>query len=701
MTNPTSSFAQETAPHPVFDTISNPPGVEIYDPIEKVRFELHTPEAVSPRPASTDDFPFSMDSAVEFSTREIRLPKRMEIEVWQGKDTVGHFLPETGDLLAPRGNYYISLSTTPIKIYVGVESAISVECEEKYTIVDFGDERSVRVAARSMHRRPTDVITVTDNVEDAMRAVSLFGSALKTTSPERSFPTLRGHPPLLESGDEFSAPARIECPETGVEIEIPPDRASVYAVTPLAYYLGAKLVPGRTPRLVTDGFEYSLTHPAGFERAISETLQQAFFLDCLTRTEGYYNYDPPSRRQVEPLTNLDFAELYDASLAEQLQAYLSISFETLEPHMPQWHLTTDVVPTADNVEILPFVADDLSLVRCPPNPAKKLTRPQPPAIAEFCRSSVMGEEQSASDKLVVEPESVESVEHAWIGDGCPLGSNKLTIDSRRRRIEQESAGRSNIRIQVVCNDESMKAEGEVREMYGFRELVEYDVDISYNLTTNELRDLLASDIDFLHYIGHVDQRGIRCADGVLDTTTLEAVNVQAFLLNACRSYKQGEALVTKGSRAGIVTLSDVSNRPATKVGRTLARLLNAGFSLRPALSLAQKQTFIGHNYVILGDGGTTLCQSPSCIGSYLKISEGRNNRYTVEVHTSLVPRHSIGTVYKFYHENADTVHLCPGHIGTFEMTGDELDSYLETEYYPIEYDGDIYWSEDITASDLD
>ncbi|WP_435153082.1 hypothetical protein [Haladaptatus sp. DFWS20] len=560
-------------------------------------------------------------------------------------------------------------------------------------------ETPVTLGARSLHKQPAGTITVPDDIDATMGAVSLLGSALKTTSPERSFPSLRGHPPTIERADEFSVSGGITPPDTGVELVVPPTREYVYPATSLAYYLGAEVVSGTNPRLVVDEFEHSLDGKAGYEVTVGRTLQQVFFLDCLTRTEGLYRPRLHERQQVESRVDLDFAALYDTPLVERLRDYLAVPFETLEPHIPEWPLTTDVIPTPQNVEMLPFVADDLSLVRCPTTPTKKPTRPSPATIGEFCRSSATESSAPTPGRQVVEPKPAETIEHAWVGDGCPLGSNKVTVESRRRRIERTAPEQSNIQIRVVCNDENMKAEGTVKELYGFRELVEYDVDIEYDLTTNELRDLLARPIDFLHYIGHVDHEGIQCSDGILDTRDIDDVAVRTFLLNACRSYEQGSELIAKGSHAGVVTLSDVSNHAATKVGRTLARLLNVEFPLRVALSIARKQMLSGHQYVTVGDGGTALCQPQSGMCYHAHVTRNEES-YLFDLRSYTTQLCAIGAHTAINLDAAEYKYLSSGTFDTFERTADELDGFFELESMPIEYDDTLYWSDDIATSDL-
>ena len=106
-------------------------------------------------------------------------------------------------------------------------------------------------------------------MQAVMQAVAAFSSALKTTSAERSYPTLRGHPPTVELGDRLHIPDELSSPETGITIELPATYAAIYAAAPLAYYLGADLVPGEEPLLRTDtGSEYALDAAGDFDVSV-------------------------------------------------------------------------------------------------------------------------------------------------------------------------------------------------------------------------------------------------------------------------------------------------------------------------------------------------------------------------------------------------------------------------------------------------
>ncbi|WP_227374921.1 hypothetical protein [Haladaptatus halobius] len=690
-----------------FDTLDRRPGLAIFDPIENVRFELYTDEPTAPEPVATSDFYFPVDTAIGLEAASIEIPKLVSTVVRMQDGTMVTDATTSDGQTFATGAYLLELNSTPMKLYVAVEGRFELCPGETSVTVRFDGVQRVRIGARSFHERPVGTITVTDDVEDAMRAVSLLGSALKTTSCERSFPTLRGHPPLIERGDAFTVPEGIERPETGVELVLPPDCEHVYPAASLAYYLGAELVAGTDPRLLVDGDEHSLDGRGGYEVTVNRVLRQAFFLDCLTRTEGYYRVELHERRQVEPLVDLDFADLYGRPLADQLTAYLSIPFETLEPHVLDWHLTTDVVPTVENLPALPYFADELSLLRTPQSPQQRTVAPTPEILDEFTRSAVAAGDftRGASDawdwddEEMFQVESAETVEHAWVGNGYPLGANKVTLESLQRQVERTPPDDSALKIHVVCNDREMAEENVVSEFYGLRDFINYDVSIHEEMTTAELAALFETDADFVHYIGHVDEEGFRCTDGYLDVHSLDEVNVDAFLLNACRSYEQGATLIEKGSRGGVVTLAEVVNTPATKVGRALARLLNSGFSLRAALSIAKEEVVVGAEYITIGDGGLTLCEGDSGVPTMYRVSRDEG-RYALEHHFFPASNHGMGTITESEIEDASTHYLASGSVTEFYLSAEELDRVLGLELLPVKIDDKLHWSDELSVSDL-
>lgn len=691
-----------------FDTLDRRSGLALFDPVENVRFELYTGKPPSIEPAETAGFYFPIDGAVGFETAAIEVPNHLSVVVRTQDGSIVTDVTTFDGLSLPFDAYLLEVQSTPMKLYIAVESSLTLDHGETSAMIRFDGRRRVRIGARSFHDRPAGTITVTDDVEDAMSALSLLGSALKTTSCERSFPTLRGHPPVIEFGESFDVPSGIERPKTGVELVVPPERQYVYPAASLAYYLGAELVAGDAPRLRIGEFEHSLSGPDGYEAAVNRTLRQVFFLDCLTRTEGYYPVELHERERVEPLVDLDFAVLYDQPLAEQLPDYLSIPFETLRPHVPDWHLTTDVVPTAETLPALPYFANELSLLRTPRNPATYTSRPKPKMFDEFTRTAAVaaGDFTRSTDSAwdwgedeLFQIETADTIEHAWVGNGYPIEANKVSIESLRQRVDYTAPDDSALKVHVVCNDVAMDEENVVGGFYGLRDFVAFDVSIHEETTTDELATLFRSDADFIHYIGHVDDDGFHCTDGWLDVNTLPEVNVDAFLLNACRSYRQGATLVEKGSRGGVVTLAEVINSSATKIGRSLARLLNCGFSLRSALSIAKEGLAGGVEYITVGDGGVTLCQSESGAPAMFRVSRD-GEEFLLEHYLFPTANYGLGSMSASKLEDAPIRYLISGPLKRFEVSRDELMSLMKLELLPVRVENDLYWSDEINTADL-
>jgi hypothetical protein len=675
-----------------FERSDDGDGVTVLDSVERRQFTVETPAGVSPRPIPTDEFYFPVDAAVRLDTDRLRVPTVVGTYVRGPEGEMVAEIDYGADLDLPAGRYTIELCP-PVKCYLRVEGPLSMTADAGgIEIRTAGD--SVHFGARSHHERPEATVTVTEDPRDVMAALSTFGSALKTTSVERSYPTLRGHPPAIELGDELSIPASLDAPDTGVTIEVPPELRYVYPVASLAYYLGASVEAGSTPRLVTDdGFSHALSGRYGFEESVARALKQLFLLDCCTRTEGYYTVDLHERRAVAGAVDLDFETLYDATVAEQVEAYLDVPYDVVAEQVPEWKLTTHVAPTPENAELLPFLVTDLAVIRLPSERSGAESPAQLEALSAFTRDSFTrsASEESLGSPALVQPEQTDSIEQSWAGEDAPFGASKSSIQAFRNRLDREpSAGE--IDITVVCNDAAMDEEGDLAEqVYGSREDLPFDVQTYRNLSVDALRAVIETDGDFLHYIGHIDESGFQCADGRLDARDIESVGVDAFMLNACRSYEQGMALLDGGAVGGVVTLAEVINSGAVRVGRTMVRLLNQGFPLRAALTIAKGESIVGGQYIVVGDGNVDVVQPESGL-PYLLSVEGDGPEYEVSVVSYPNGDRGVGALFKPVVGGSNRHYLGSGTQGPFTVSESQFRTALTSEETPIQYDGELQWS---------
>lgn len=674
-------------------------GVKIVDPVERVHYTLFTPEPVTIRNCETEQFRFPIDGAARIECSRVQLPTIPGTLVRNAAGSViaqiEHFSEET----LPAGAYSIELSV-PVRIYLRVDSRVELAADDEHLEIDFDGRTDVSIGVRSKHEQPAATITTTDDPSDILETVSVLSSSLKTTSPERSLPTLRGHPPEIELGDSLSIPDELSRPKTGISVEVPQAYRYIYPASTLAYYLGARLTPGDEPRLVTDdGFEYELAGALPFEDQVARTLKRVFFLDCVTRTEGLYPVPLRERTRLEERVDVSFSELYSATPAERLASYFEVPYTAIEDLLPDWKLTTHVSNAPRTIETLPFLINDLAIVRTADPQTVSQSSVEVTGMGAYTRG---GETRSAAGATVdttyvqVE-EDDEAVEQAWIGEETPVGVSKATPDAYRNRFDRDpSAG--DISITVICNDERMERErGVVDEVYGSRADLPFEVTMYHDLTTGELESVLSEPADFLHYIGHIDDDGFRCADGTLDATELSALDVDAFLLNACQSYQQGMALIDSGAIGGVVTLSDVINSGAIRIGSTLARLLNAGFPLRAALQIAKGESIVGSQYLVIGDGGLAITQAES--GTPILINVDRQgDLYEVTIEAFPTTSGGMGGMFMPNVKSLSSYTLNSGKMETMFLTKEELIQFLHLEYMPVKISDTLRWS---TSVDLD
>ena len=674
-------------------------GISVHDHIERRRYGLDTEGPVELRAVDTGQFIYPVDTAVAFEGERISVPHDDYTAVRNSDGDTLARLQIFDEYEFEDGTYFVEIDGA-VKLYLRVQGPVTVSAGPKQRLIELDGVGEIRLGARSYHERPAATVTTTGDPVDLMRAVSQLSSALKTTTPDRSYPSLRGHPPEIELGDRLDIPAVVEPPETGVRIEVPPSIESVFPVASLAYYLGAEVVPGIEPRIVADGFDHPLESPGvGFEQSVARALKRTLFLDCVTRSESSQGPTLHERTMLAEEVSIPFGELFEASPGERLSAYFEVPYGSIEPLLPRWKLTAHVKPGAAHASVLPFLVDDLAVIRTPSATTTTASNVEGAAVDAYMRSDggvPAGLSSQDTPRPVVEPAETDSIEQAWVGEETPIGASKAMLEAYRNRVAREPR-EGNIDVVLVCNDEEMNDElDSVEGTYGSREEVPFDVTTYRDLTPDRLALVLESDIDFFHYVGHIDEGGFECKGGALDVTSVSNVGVDSFFLNACSSYDQGVELIRKGAIGGVVTLNDVINTGALRVGRTMAGLLNCGFPLRPALDIASDESIVGSQYIVVGDGNVDIAHAEGLVPELVDLREHEEDgMWTVDIITYPTSHLSVGSITNADVDSQDRDFLLgTRHMG-FEVSSERLRQSYGMIIVPVRVDGRLTWSDQV------
>lgn len=659
-----------------------------------------------------------LDETLSGYVSELRLPPALVKVI--GLDS-GEEFTHGGDadpLDLSSGEYLLNIGLN-IKTYLQFSGAGTISKTDDYNElhVSFPEPTLVTFGFRSHHEEPVDTITVPPTTEGVATAVTYLSSSHKVTGPDRSYPSLRGHPPRIELGSETEIPEQV-CDErfdVGIELAIPDDLAYAFVAAPLAYYLQAEMMveDRRLPvlRAPETGVEHRFTPLPGFQHEVADMLRRVFFLDCLVRNAGEYSWDLAELPLLDEV-GIDAEETYDSSPAESLATYLDAPYERIDDDLPEWHLAMHVAPCADHMESLPYFLNNLSLVYLPESTDLEKDELLNKSIDDFYRAadpevrpSELPAQRSTTARSRKGPGAVKSVDrrdpvlhkgtvNGWLADGVPIDVFKGVPGAYKNRFNYLNKGGDDIDVTVILNDDEMADEHEtVAKIYEERAKdLPINVTVHERLSKAELADVLESAHDFVHYIGHCEEDGLRCRNGNLSVSGITDSNVQTFFLNACGSYYEGRELVKKGSVAGAVTFTKVLNKQAAKVGVAFSRLLIQGYDIAHAIQLARRRIMMGKDYAVVGDGTHKLTQSDNRFPIIGTLEES-NNQYEVEYTTLSMP--NIGGVYEVYLDGKEKPRL-QGTKSTFTLSDSELLSFLERAKAPFVYDGDLFWSEELS-----
>jgi len=482
-----------------------------------------------------------------------------------------------------------------------------------------------------------------------MTAISACSSSLKSLTPERSFPTLRGHPPLIEIGDEFSIPDHIQRPSTGIEIQIPPKYDAIYAAAPLSFYLGAQLTPSKEPLIQTDsGFSYSLAEAGSFEQTTEQLVSQMVTLDAIVRTEGLYPADLYEQEKLEDRVDINTQFLYDAPLADRVERYLEVPFSAVEDIIPEWLFRAYISPDSSSVELIPHLLNDMAFVRTAEVPEENAVEfdgtHSPGELVRSGEGKLNPPEVTSPFQRYPDGEKLPVQYEAWSTERIPVGKNKLMKEGYENRLNRLGVD-DDIQAAVVLNDTRMAEESQrVLDIYQETRLP-FDVTTYQNPTVDEFQVILQDNLEFLHYIGHIDNSGFICADGSISANSLDDINADAFILNACSSFHEGYNLVEKGAIGGAVSTIELPNYDAVEMGVTVAKLLNRGWNFWGAIQIAETIVSMGEHYIAIGYGGVDVFQPVNGTPLILKIDTG-SGEYQVTSYPPISNGRTTGSMYQ-------------------------------------------------------
>jgi hypothetical protein len=100
----------------------------------------------------------------------------------------------TADL--PAGSYQVRTRTQPL-VFLRYDAAATLTVEPSGATVSFDTPATVSIGFRSNSDFPDATVTVPRTPAGVATAIGTFSAALRTTSPDASFPTMRGFPPLV------------------------------------------------------------------------------------------------------------------------------------------------------------------------------------------------------------------------------------------------------------------------------------------------------------------------------------------------------------------------------------------------------------------------------------------------------------------------------------------------------------------------
>ena len=525
----------------------------------------------------------------------------VDLETHLGETAVltaaGYALSDTVSL--PVATYRLAFQRESLSLYLEFEAAAElVDRPGASWVVSFDQPTQVRLAVRDTADHPRGSVTAAPTPAGVAQALTTLSAGLRTTSPDRSFPSLQIHPPRIEVGSETKIPDTVaeRVPNTGIEVVTPRRVDSLLAVAPLVHYLCADLrvVDRETPLLRAPAveFEYQLSgdssrqagraaegnpHLDSVSAAVGEVLERVFWLDCLVRNAGPHGVElGVVDRAREAGLSLDTETLYDADPAARLVAYFEADYASVSELFPRWQAGVVVPPTVESVSVIPRSAFGLAKV----------------FVTADTDTPVLGE---AVGDPTISPATPPATGPGDTRVGCRVvmenpGSWEAT-PSALQQFERTTDGP----LRVVVAGE--RADGAVRDR------VDPDdsgitVTCPSPLTRGRLHEALSDPAAVLYYTSDEPSAGIDCTDGAVSVEHLPETVAEVAVLDTPASLSVGSELVATDRVAAAIVRTDDAD---ASLGIDVVRWLLSRVRVGDVVWLARRYGSADESTRLIGD----------------------------------------------------------------------------------------------------
>jgi hypothetical protein len=705
--------------------------------------------------ASVVEGPDEPDGTVAVETRQVTLPPAyagvVDLDSGGRRDFHGR-----SDALSLDAGRYLLRIASQLRLFVRFDGSARIERSGGDSMtLSFPERTRVSVGFEDAARVPDERVTVPPTPRGVARAIETLGATSDTTSPERTWPTLRDHPPLVTFGEEYGIPSSVadDRPDVDVTLVVPPERSYPLTAASLVAYLGASVEVDEdaAPRLVVGDAVERLPAQPSFQWRVARLLRRVFTLDCLVRGVGPHA-DPVASADLLDDIGIDPTAAYDRSMTERVRRYLAAPVETVRDRLPEWHLSVSLPTNDEAVTLLPRLTEALPYVfTVESGPTTRETRTPyvrsddgwtavgdegVPVTGDEGTSAVRDEDAttgrsdgrfrggtgpSAGSVVATTgpprhgdhgPEDLDAhpkaTHHGWFGDGVPVGTFRgvpAAFENRDRYVDDVARSLS---IVTVFNDDGTghskfglggsdsgdpEHERAVRQYRRRASALDLDVTLEEGLSVAELGRTFEDGADLVHFVGHHDERGLRCADGYLSSGSVGRSNARTFFLNACGSYEFGVDLIEKGSVAGGVTLPSVADGMATAVGVAFARLVVDGFAVAEALDVARQRVLAADDYAVVGDGTHVVTQAEAIAPSQVTASRVGDDAFAVAAKQT--PPWITGTQFGSVLDDPDEGPHLIGRERTYEVSRSEFAEFLDAREAPLTFEDELVWPEDL------